>query len=149
MDPDTTPTSVLPAHTCWELLRDAAYGRLALCVDGQPEIFPINAQVDHGTLVFRTSEGSKQREAEGSLVAYQADGVLADGSRAWSVVIKGKASTIQRTAELMSTIHLPVHPWEPGRKDRFMRIVPTSITGRSFDVMPAPPVKQIPAASDE
>ncbi|MHA7276451.1 pyridoxamine 5'-phosphate oxidase family protein [Arthrobacter sp. HLT1-21] len=149
MDSETTPTSVLPAHACWELLRGAAYGRLALCIDGQPEIFPINAQVDHGTLVFRTSEGSKQREAEGALVAYEADGVLADGFRAWSVVIKGQASTIQRTAELMSTIHLPLHPWEPGRKDRFMRIVPASITGRSFDIMPAPPGQEIPAASDE
>ncbi|WP_081747025.1 pyridoxamine 5'-phosphate oxidase family protein [Arthrobacter sp. H5] len=149
MDSETTPTSFLPAHTCWELLRDSAYGRLALCVDGHPEIFPINAQVDHGTLVFRTAEGSKQREAEGAPIAFEADGLMDDGSQAWSVVVKGHASTIQRTAELMSTIHLPLHPWEPGRKDRFMRIVPTSITGRSFDVVPAPPQQGVPVASDE
>ncbi|MFD1845938.1 pyridoxamine 5'-phosphate oxidase family protein [Arthrobacter flavus] len=149
MESEDTPTAVLPAHTCWELLRGIAYGRMALCVEGQPEIYPINAQVDHGTLVFRTSEGSKQRAAEGAPVAFEADGVLQDGSRAWSVVIKGNASTIQRTAELMSTIHLPLHPWEPGRKDRFMRIVPTSITGRSFDVMPAPQLERMPVASEE
>ena len=149
MDSEDSTTSVLPAHTCWELLRSAAYGRLALCVEGKPEIFPINAEADHGTLVFRTSEGSKQRAAEGAPVAFEADGVMADGLRAWSVVVKGEASTIQRTAELMTTIHLPLHPFEPGRKDRFMRIVPTTITGRSFDIMPAHQVTQTPVASEE
>lgn len=149
MDSENTPTTVLPAHTCWELLRGAAYGRLALCTAEGPEIFPINAQVDHGTLVFRTSEGSKQRAAEGSPVAFEADGVLPDGSRAWSVVVKGSAATIQLTAELMATIHLPLHPWEAGRKDRFMRIVPSSVSGRSFNIMPAPGAQQTPVAREE
>lgn len=149
MDSEDTPTTVLPAHTCWELLRTAPYGRLALCIDGQPEIFPINTQVDHGTLVFRTADGAKQRAAEGAPIAFEADGVMADGTRAWSVVIKGHASTIQLTAELIATIHLPLHAWEPGRKDRFMRIVPASITGRSFTVTPAPPQHGAPVASDE
>ncbi|WP_026550533.1 pyridoxamine 5'-phosphate oxidase family protein [Arthrobacter sp. Br18] len=149
MEAETTPPSVLQPHTCWELLRHAPYGRLALCDDGTPDIFPINFAIDHGTIVFRTAEGSKQRNAENASVAFEADGVDGDGIRAWSVVIKGEAATIQRTTELLSTIQLPLNAWQPGRKDRFVRIVPTSITGRSFDIEPSSQTPAATSAHDE
>ncbi len=114
------------------MLRRVPVGRLALCVQGEPEIFPINFVIDHGTIVFRTSEGTKARSAEKAAVAFEADGMSVPGAEVWSVVIKGHASTINRTPELMETVHLPLHPWEAGRKDRFMRLVPGTISGRAF-----------------
>ena len=50
--------AVLPEHTCWMHLRSVEVGRLAVSVDNNPDIFPINFLVDHGTVVFRTAEGS-------------------------------------------------------------------------------------------
>lgn len=138
-------TRILPAHECWELLRATTVGRLGLCRNAQPDIFPINYIVDHGTIIFRTSEGTKSHDAEKALVAFEADGLYPDLSRdlsadsaasdetmVWSVVVKGHAATIATTSELMDTVQLPLHPWESGRKDRFVRVVPETITGRAF-----------------
>jgi uncharacterized protein len=44
---------------CWALLRSQEAGRLAVLIADRPEIFPINYVVDHGTVVFRTAEGTK------------------------------------------------------------------------------------------
>ena len=43
----------LTTEACWDLLRSHQFGRLALTVGGEPEIFPINYTVQDGTLVFR------------------------------------------------------------------------------------------------
>ena len=53
------PAAQLDARECWAALRTADVGRLALVVDGRPEIFPVNFVVDHGTILFRTATGSK------------------------------------------------------------------------------------------
>ncbi|WP_294564901.1 pyridoxamine 5'-phosphate oxidase family protein [uncultured Arthrobacter sp.] len=150
MEPAAEQTEVLTADECWRLLRTASVARLALCVEGQPEIFPVNIQVDHGTVVFRTSEGTKARAAiDEAPIAVQADGLDDSGSRAWSVVVKGVARTISTTKELLDTIDLPVHPWESGRKDRFVRVTPDGVTGRRFTVAEAPPTASRTAARDE
>lgn len=143
MNDEPTATRILPSHECWELLRAVAVGRLALSQDGQPEIFPINYVVDHGTIVYRTAEGTKSRAAEKAPVALEADGFYPDLSAAgrtdegermvWSVVVKGRAESIVVISELMATVQLPLHPWESGRKDRFMRVVPETVTGRAFE----------------
>lgn len=137
MNGEPTPTRILPANECWALLRSTPFGRLALCHDGRPEIFPINFVVDHGTVVFRTSEGTKSHAAEKAHAAFEVDGQYPEGTgerggMVWSVVVKGDVATIATTSELMATVQLPLHPWESGSKDRFMRLVPETITGRAF-----------------
>ncbi|GAA1336576.1 pyridoxamine 5'-phosphate oxidase family protein [Arthrobacter roseus] len=144
MEAEPTPARILTDNECWAFLRDAPVGRLALCIDGQPEIFPINFVVDHGTIVYRTSEGTKSHAAEKSPAALEADGLIAGGTpgsveeegphqeTVWSVVVKGSAATIAVTSELIASVRLPLHPWESGRKDRFMRLVPETISGRAF-----------------
>ncbi|MGV0111118.1 pyridoxamine 5'-phosphate oxidase family protein [Arthrobacter sp. CP30] len=149
MEAESTPTKILAAHECWSLLRDSPIGRLAFCVQGEPDILPINFVVDHGSIVFRTSEGTKSRSSERAAVAFEADGFLGDGTRVWSVVVKGQASTINQTPELMRTVHLPLHPWEAGRKDRYMRLVPETISGRSFAPVSTSPYLQAVEAHDE
>ncbi|MEO6571600.1 MAG: pyridoxamine 5'-phosphate oxidase family protein, partial [Ilumatobacteraceae bacterium] len=70
--PDGTSLST---SDCWALLRDQPYGRLAVVgVDG-PDIFPVNALVDHGSLVFRTDAGAKLTALDAEpRVAYEVDG---------------------------------------------------------------------------
>lgn len=62
-----TPTEVLDAGTCWDLLRGVSVGHLAVLVDGYPEVFPVNYKVDQQSVVFRTGEGAKLRAAGGPL----------------------------------------------------------------------------------
>src|SRR6476619_2758028 len=56
MDETLASMEHLSVSESWSLVRSAPVGRLAVVVDGRPEIFPLNHVVDHGTLVFRTAE---------------------------------------------------------------------------------------------
>jgi hypothetical protein len=125
----------LEHHECWELLRTVSVGRLAVLVDGHPDIFPINYTVDGGTLVFRTGQGTKLAGASGgSAVAVEADGVDAVSGLAWSVVLKGPAKEIKGTEGVLDTAALYLFPWQAGKKDTFVRVSPDSLTGRRFKV---------------
>ena len=127
----------LEHHECLALLRSAEVGRLAVCVAGHPDIYPINFVVDHGTVVFRTAEGSKLAAAIlGVAVAFEADGYDADAGEAWSVVVKGRAREIERVHDLLEATDLPLFPWHAAPKPRFVRIAPDEITGRRFSVVP-------------
>ena len=130
----TADTEVLSTDECWALLRDSVVGRLAVTVNGDPDIFPVNPVVDHGTIVFRTTAGTKLAATKGRNVAFEVDGYDTDTARAWSVVVKGTAHEIWEVEETLRALRLPLFPWQPGRKPRFVRIEPTSVTGRRFVV---------------
>lgn len=135
--PAAARTEDLPVHECWALLRGVSVGRLAVWDTDHPDIFPINYTVDHGTLVFRTGEGTKLAALRGgNPVALEADGVDPDTGIAWSVVVKGASEFVSTTEEILDSFSLRLFPWHAGRKDNFVRIVPTSVTGRRFIVIP-------------
>ena len=135
MNTHVTPdTEVLSTNECWALLRDSVVGRLAVTVVGSPDIFPVNPIVDHGSIVFRTSAGTKLAATKGKDVAFEVDGYDTETARAWSVVVKGRAHEILEVEEILRALRLPLYPWQPGRKPRFVRIEPASITGRRFVV---------------
>ena len=126
----------LEANECWALLRSHEVGRLAVSIADRPDIFPINYVVDHGTVVFRTGEGTKLAGAiRGEAVAFEADGYEPGSGEAWSVVVKGQAEEISRAHELLDTADLPLFPWHATPKQRFVRIVPDEISGRRFHVV--------------
>jgi nitroimidazol reductase NimA-like FMN-containing flavoprotein (pyridoxamine 5'-phosphate oxidase superfamily) len=127
---------VLTPDQCWALLRSAEVGRLAVSIVNRPDIFPVNHIVDHGSVVFRTAEGTKLAAAVlGEAVAYEADGYDAGRGEAWSVVVKGRAVEIERIYELLDATDLPLFPWHAAPKNRFVRIEPESVTGRRFHVI--------------
>jgi uncharacterized protein len=125
----------LEANASWALLRSHEVGRLAVSIDERPEIFPVNYTVDHGTVVFRTAEGTKLAGAVQRDVAFEADGYEPETGEAWSVVVKGRAEEISRVQELLDTADLPLFPWHAAPKQRFVRIVADEITGRRFRVV--------------
>ena len=131
---ETRDIEVLSTTQCWELLRESVVGRLAVTVGGSPDIFPVNPVVDHGTIVFRTGAGTKLAAAKGRDVAFEVDGYDTGTGQAWSVVVKGRAHEIWEVDEVLRALRLPLFPWQPGRKPRFVRLEPTSITGRRFVV---------------
>jgi nitroimidazol reductase NimA-like FMN-containing flavoprotein (pyridoxamine 5'-phosphate oxidase superfamily) len=131
---ETSDVEVLSDRECWTLLRGSVVGRLAVTVDGSPDIFPVNPIVDHGTIVFRTSAGTKLAATKGKNVAFEVDGYDSDMARAWSVVVKGRAVEILEREETLRALRLPLYPWQSGRKPRFVRIEATSVTGRRFAV---------------
>jgi hypothetical protein len=143
----------LSAQDAWALLRHARLGRLALIVDGHPDVFPVNHMVDLGTVVFRTAAGTKLAGAVGRTVAFEVDGYDVGTASAWSVVLKGTAQAVTRRYELLDVSELPLFPWHSAPKPHFIRIEPDSITGRLFEVTgnarSAEPVGPIRHGSDE
>ncbi|GAA4346437.1 pyridoxamine 5'-phosphate oxidase family protein [Angustibacter luteus] len=122
----------LLAHDSWQLVRGTAVGRLAVIVDDQPEIFPVNHVVDRGDIVFRTAPGTKLGGADGSRVAFEVDGVDLQTGLAWSVVAKGRAHVVRQLHDVLETFGMSLAAWQQGSKPIFVRIEVDDITGRRF-----------------
>jgi hypothetical protein len=136
MSTDRLGITMLEANTCWELLRSADVGRLAVSIGNCPDIFPVNFVVDHGTIVFRTAEGTKLAAAVlGKAVAFEVDGYDAEAGEAWSVVMRGRAVEIERAQDVFDALDLPLFPWHAAPKHRFVRIEPEDVSGRRFKVV--------------
>jgi nitroimidazol reductase NimA-like FMN-containing flavoprotein (pyridoxamine 5'-phosphate oxidase superfamily) len=131
-------TEVLDQHVCWDLLRKVAFGRLAVVVDGEPDVFPVNYVVDHGTIVFRTDTGRKLSAAAGRPVAFEVDGHDPGYAVVWSVVVRGVGAEIREMDEVIEAMELPLTPWQEGRKARFIRIRPSAVTGRRVHLQDRP-----------
>jgi nitroimidazol reductase NimA-like FMN-containing flavoprotein (pyridoxamine 5'-phosphate oxidase superfamily) len=149
MDETLAPMEHLTVSESWSLVRSVPVGRLAVVFEGKPEIFPLNHVVDQGTLVFRTAEGTKLAAAVGHDVAYEVDGIGAEGAVAWSVVVKGRAREVTRLHESLEALDLPLQPWHRGPKPRLVRIEPEEVHGRRFAVALTPEHPPVPHAGDE
>lgn len=127
------PTEILDRSECERLLASQRVGRLAVVVDRYPMVFPVNFALDHGTIVFRAAAGTKLTAAEHHNVGFQVDEVDLAGRRAWSVLVTGMAETVsdEHDAALVERSRaLAIDPLEAGEKDRWVRIIPASISGR-------------------
>jgi nitroimidazol reductase NimA-like FMN-containing flavoprotein (pyridoxamine 5'-phosphate oxidase superfamily) len=127
----------LAAVECHKLLAERHLGRLALTDPDEPVIFPVNYVLDEGAVVFRTDPGSKlDAIAGGARVAFEVDAVDEGSRTGWSVVVRGRAAEVSEPADLDRLRGLPLYPWAPGAKARYVRIRPVSVTGRRI-AMPA------------
>jgi nitroimidazol reductase NimA-like FMN-containing flavoprotein (pyridoxamine 5'-phosphate oxidase superfamily) len=128
----------LSASECAGLLAAGRFGRLAVVLDGEPMIFPVNYLYEGGVIVFRTNRGSKLSGADHARVAFEIDGVHPDGRSGWSVVVRGRAYEITeafgRSAEHVKT--LPIPSALRGPAEPVVEIIPESVTGREIGVYP-------------
>ena len=73
-------------------------------------------------MVFRTAEGTKLAASVlGRAVAFEIDGYDPEHGEAWSVVIKGQATEIERMQDVFDALDLPLFPWHASPKHRFVR----------------------------
>ncbi len=121
----------LAEQECWEILDRERFGRLALSVAGEPDIFPVNFLVDNGKLLMRTGAGSKLTQLViNSAVAVECDG-RAD-EVAWSVVLKGVARMVESFSEIYEDDEKHLETWLPNHKPVYVEISPTQLSGRRF-----------------
>jgi len=115
----------------WELLAKRTVGRLAVAVNGQPDIFPVNYAVDDHHIVIRTAEGMKFAAAlSGKSVAFEVDELDAARQTGWSVVIRGTAAEPKYVEDYLRSLDLEISPWAKGSKERFIIISPIAVEGR-------------------
>ena len=134
---DLYPVQHLDEDDCWDLLISSSFGRLALSVSGEPDIYPVNFVASDKRLVFRTAEGTKLLELTvNNRVAFETDGVGRD--EAWSVVVRGEARVLEKQAEIEAADQLPLRPVIPTLKYIYVEITPKMVTGRRFQLGPEP-----------
>lgn len=135
MNSHAQPTIKLTFDECWELLANDAVGRLALVVEGHPEIFPVNYVLHRRSIVFRSAGGTKLWGAAAERpAALEIDGYDPRSEEAWSVVVRGDTEIIRDQAEKDAVDGLHLEPWQPGAKDHYIRLSATALTGRRFKV---------------
>ena len=144
-DPSVDPRTgleTLSEPECWALIDHTTVGRLAVAIDGQPDIFPVNYTVDRTgdrpSVVIRTAPGTKLAAAVlGRGVAFEVDATDEERHRGWSVVVRGHAREIEKLEEYLDAAELPVEPWAEGTKAHYVRIEPTEVSGRRVGSTPA------------
>lgn len=122
----------LSTAECWEYLKQAEFGRLAVInVDGAPDIFPVNHLTYEGSLFVRTARDAKLMHiAHHPLVAYEVDGATDDVR--WSVVVRGHAERLARDDEIRDSGVRELASASPTAKLFAMKITASAVTGRRF-----------------
>jgi nitroimidazol reductase NimA-like FMN-containing flavoprotein (pyridoxamine 5'-phosphate oxidase superfamily) len=122
----------LSVEECLHLLDTHQFGRIAVVIDGQPIIFPINYALEEDSVVFRTAVGTKLSGAALGHVAFEIDDVDDTAQTGWSVIVQGVGNDITQTLDEYSERlrALAVQPWVPGEHAHWVGILAQSITGR-------------------
>jgi nitroimidazol reductase NimA-like FMN-containing flavoprotein (pyridoxamine 5'-phosphate oxidase superfamily) len=86
---------------------------------------------EHGCVVFPTSPGTKLHAAlHWPWVAFEVDGIDPDGNGAWSVMVVGRAEEVEDRDDVARLADQRHVLWAAGESARWIRVVPTNITGR-------------------
>ena len=128
-------TEIVSDDDCWDMLATQSIGRLAVSLDGQIEIFPVNYGLDGDGIIFRTNAGRKFTWSTEGEVAFEVDSVDERSHYGWSVVIHGTARDISRYDGPQR--QGAAQAWS-GPKDFLVRIAPRSITGRRVGPLQGP-----------
>lgn len=121
------------------LLATEHVGRLAVVVDGKPEIYPVNyAVAEDGTVIVRTEDGTKLTASEQAWVAFEVDHVDHARKLGWSVVVQGRAFDVTAPLDHRSDAlrRLAVESWAPGPPHHVLAISPERVSGRRLVVTP-------------
>jgi uncharacterized protein len=121
----------LSPESCWDLLKTTPVGRIAVMVDGAPEVYPVNFVVDDRSVAFRTAPGTKLSGLDlFPTTCFEADVIDPESHAGWSVMVKGRAAEVVRSDERSRLAARPLTLWTAGVKDHWVRIRPTQVTGR-------------------
>ena len=114
-----------------ELLAQAEVGRVGITMGALPAIFPVNYRWIDGTIVFRTSPGSKLSAAlNNCVVAFEVDDYSATDRTGWSVLVVGRASVSHDLDTTLKVLAADLVPFADGHRTSIVRIEPGLISGR-------------------
>jgi hypothetical protein len=131
---DNDVIEAMDEHSCLECLHSATLGRVAFRTGDDIDVFPVNYACDGSIVVYRTATGNRLSNAPRDHVAFEADGWDPNERLGWSVVLKGIALDVTAGNDPFSRAlrDRKVVPLAPGRRERWIAIYPSSMTGRRF-----------------
>ena len=116
---------------CFRLLARGRFGRVGLVESERAVVLPVNYVFHAGCVVFQSTTGSKLDAAlAGKTVAFEIDAVDPMYHGGFSVLAYGDAAVVEAGDEIARLADLPLTPWWPGARDRWIRIDVSEITGR-------------------
>jgi nitroimidazol reductase NimA-like FMN-containing flavoprotein (pyridoxamine 5'-phosphate oxidase superfamily) len=123
----------LTREDCLRRLAACSVGRFAVAGPAEPPfVVPVNYILDGDVVVFRTEIGRKLLTVRRAVLAsFEVDEIDHFHRTGWSVLVQGAAYEATAT-EIQG---LRVEPWTGGARDRWVRIVPRSITGRTIRIV--------------
>ncbi len=133
----TQVTLALDEAECLRLVAQHEVGRIAYAGRFGPTVLPVNYRLFEGSIVFRTGMDSPLDEdlqtgianAEYK-VAFEIDDLDPVTHEGWSVLIQGPVHHVTAPEERAAVAKAGVNPWAGGPKERYLRVMPTRITGR-------------------
>jgi nitroimidazol reductase NimA-like FMN-containing flavoprotein (pyridoxamine 5'-phosphate oxidase superfamily) len=125
----------LPQARCLELLSSFEVGRVALCTDTGPLVWPVNYSMVEDDIVFRTSPHSLLGTmAWNHRLAFEVDRIDLDREDGWSVLATGTGEMVEDPDELalIRTFRDP-RPWAGGASRLlYVRLHWVALTGREL-----------------
>lgn len=144
------PITELSTEEALEFLAGRTFGRLAVSLQGDPDIFPVNFAIhangpDDVVAYIRTSPGNKLwATASGSPLALEADSIRdsessdAPDTTATSAIVYGTGRLVQHPKEFDLVDTLGLQAWIAARKPDVVAIDVERISGRKFNLGPGP-----------
>jgi len=135
MDTPSSQLETLTRAECEACLAAGTVGRVAVCVDDQVHIVPVNYAVQGATIVFRTGPETILTETSLRSVAFEVDTIQERLRGGWSVCVHGWGREITDGLDVESR-HLRelfVDCWAPEGRDRWFEIIPNNVTGRCLN----------------
>nr|WP_239524118.1 pyridoxamine 5'-phosphate oxidase family protein [Geodermatophilus normandii] len=132
----------IPVDECHRLLAGQEIGRLAVNAEHHPLVFPVNYAMDGTTVVIRTAPGTKLAAADHANVTFEVDEIDRRTRSGWSVLVRAVAEEVgpeHRAGIVARTEATGVTPWAPGEHGHWLRLIPTSVTGRRIVPGELPP----------
>jgi nitroimidazol reductase NimA-like FMN-containing flavoprotein (pyridoxamine 5'-phosphate oxidase superfamily) len=124
----TGELTILAEQECVRRLMHGGVGRVAIDEDGCPVVLPVNFVFSHGCAWMRTGRGVLFAAATALAPAcLEIDGLDPLYHGGWNVVARGTLE-VPDAAQTAIAQTLPLTPWV--RRDEYIRLVPTSISGR-------------------
>jgi uncharacterized protein len=126
----------LSREECERLLASQNLGRVAIVIDGNPQIFPVNYAYQDGIVVFRSSLGVKVERSPMSSIAFETDMVDTAYGTAWSVMVEGTAQDITKTIDPTSERlrQVVLEPAAPGDRRYWIGVYVDKMSGRRFSL---------------
>lgn len=123
---------MLTAQECDRLLSTTPMGRVSFLLDGEPQILPVNYRFEDGSIVIRTTAGSKIEAAEmHHRFGFEIDHWDPEARSGWSVVAHGSGEVVDDPDEVRQMERLGLESWAGGQEgDLWIRLRLDDITGR-------------------
>jgi transcriptional regulator with XRE-family HTH domain len=125
--------TTLSEAECLAFLGTGGVGRFLFGADRGPVAVPVNYRMLGADIIFRTGEETSLAAAVAPQpVSFEVDHLDDALREGWSVLASGHAHVVSEAAELAEVTALGVTPWAGGTKPTYIRIAPTTLTGRQI-----------------